>query len=69
MTHWEMFEKLPRPLMRWVALFASVWTLGLADVVSMHQPDSTRMIILAFIASLYGIRGYEKMRERISHAA
>lgn len=58
----QILVRLPRPALEWVGVFAAAYVLGLCDFLSKPVPDGTRIIVLAFIAALFGIRTVEKMR-------
>jgi len=52
---YQLFHRLPRGLLNWVTLAGGAWALGLSDVLSNPMADTTRVIVLIFVASLYGI--------------
>lgn len=60
---WQFYERLPRPALRWAALFGAVWAMGVCDLFSFNMGSETRGVILAFVALVYGLRGWEKLRE------
>lgn len=56
MDKWDIFEKAPRPLLRWLCLFIAGWaTVAPLDAM-------VRGLLLTFVASVYGIRGWEKLK-------
>lgn len=62
--HWlfQLFVRLARPALEWVGVFAAIYNLGLCDFLLKPVPDSTRIIVLAFVAALFGIRTLEKTK-------
>ena len=61
---WSYYERLPRPSLRWVCLASAAWAGGLCDVFSSPLDSTTRGVIFAFAAAVYGLRGWEKLREQ-----
>jgi hypothetical protein len=61
-THWayQLYGRLARPSLDWVGVFGAAWALGLCDLLSRPMSDGTRIITLAFVGALYGIRTVEK---------
>ena len=59
---WELYEKLPRPLLRWIAAAGALWVMIVCDLAGMPQDSATRGVILAFVATVYGLRGLEKIK-------
>lgn len=51
-----------RPALMWIAAAAAAWALFLGDVLKNPMPDATRIIVLGFVAALYGIRSFEKTK-------
>lgn len=62
MGKWEAFEKLPRPLLRWVCLIVTLWTAVICDVAGLPQDATVRGLLLAFVCGVYGIRAVEKLK-------
>lgn len=60
---WQYYERLPRPALRWVCLIGAAWAMGLCDLFGMEMGSEVRGVILAFVAAVYGLRGWEKLRE------
>lgn len=60
---YQAFEKLPRPLLRWAALLAFLWVCGGCDIAGIPMDSATRGLILGSIALIYGLRGWEKVKE------
>ena len=59
---YDIYERLPRPSLRWVALGGSAWACGLCDIAGFPLETSARVAIFTFAAAVYGLRGWEKMR-------
>jgi len=59
---YQIYVRLARPTLDWVGVFAAAYNMGLCDFLQRPVPDATRIIVLAFVAALYGIRTAEKMR-------
>lgn len=56
------FETGPRPLLRWVCLIGAAWGMGLCDLCGFPMDATTRGVVLAFVAAVYGLRGWEKIK-------
>lgn len=59
-TWYQIYSRLARPSLDWVGVLGAAWALGLSDLLSKPMPDGTRIITLAFVGALYGIRTAEK---------
>lgn len=59
-TWYQIYSRLARPTLDWVGVMGAGWALGLCDVLSKPMDDATRLITLAFVGALYGIRTAEK---------
>jgi hypothetical protein len=59
---YQHYEKLPRPTLRWISLGGAAWSMGLCDVFALPMESATRGVILAFVALVYGLRGWEKLK-------
>lgn len=57
---YQIYSRLARPTLDWVAVGGAAWALGLSDLLTKPMPDGTRIIVLGFVAGLYGIRTAEK---------
>lgn len=57
---YQLYCRLARPTLDWVGVGGGAWALGLCDLLSRPMPDATRIITLAFIGALYGVRTAEK---------
>lgn len=60
---WQHYERLPRPALRWAALGGALWAMGVCDLFDFNMDSATRGVVLAFVAAVYGLRGWEKLRE------
>ena len=60
---WQYYERLPRPALRWACLFGALWPMGGVDMIGVEMDGTTRGVILAFVAMVYGLRGWEKLKE------
>jgi hypothetical protein len=59
-TWYQIYSRLARPTLDWVGVFGGLWALGLCDLLSRPMDDGTRIITLAFVGALYGVRTAEK---------
>jgi len=62
-TAWQYYERLPRPALRWAALLGALWAMGVCDLFQFNMDSATRGVVLAFVAAVYGLRGWEKLKE------
>lgn len=60
---WQYFEKIPRPLLRWCCILGAAWAMGLCDLLGSPMDGAVRGVVLGFVAAVYGIRGWEKLRQ------
>lgn len=62
--HWafQLYVRLPRPTLDWTGVASATWALYLCDVMKMPMADATRIIVLAFVAALHGVRTFEKTK-------
>lgn len=58
----QLYVRLARPTLDWVGVGAAAYNLGLCDFLSRPVPDTTRIVVLAFVGALYGLKTVEKMR-------
>lgn len=56
MGKWQIFEKAPRPLLRWLCLLIAGW----ATIVDLDV--TVRGLLLGFVCAVYGLRGWEKLK-------
>ena len=61
-TLWKLFEKVPRPLLRWACVPAAIWSMGAGDALGLGLDNTARGLVLAFILSVYGIREFGKIK-------
>lgn len=63
-THWayQLYVRLARPTLDWIGVFGAAWSLFLGDHFGKPMPDGTRIIVLGFVAALYGVRTFEKTK-------
>lgn len=59
-TWYQIYSRLARPTLDWVGVAGAAWAMGICDLLSKPMPDGTRIITLAFVGALYGIRTAEK---------
>lgn len=59
---WDFYEKAPRPLLRWVCIPGTLWVF-FCDWAGYPIDSSSRIALLGFVALVYGLRGWEKLRE------
>lgn len=59
---YQLYCRLARPTLDWVGVAGAAWSLGLSDFRQMPMEDGTRIIVLGFVAALYGIRTFEKTK-------
>lgn len=59
---WVLYEKLPRPTLRWVSLAAFVWVFAGSDLAGVPLDAGNRLAILTFIAGIYGVRAFERLK-------
>ena len=63
MTKWEFYEKAPRPLLRWICALGVLWVFAGADIAGHPLDATTRGFLLAFVCAVYGLRGWEKLKD------
>lgn len=59
---YQIYVRLSRPTLDWVGVAAAAWSLFIGDWIDKPMADATRVIVLAFVAALYGIRTVEKTK-------
>lgn len=57
---YQLYARLARPSLDWIGVLGAAWALGLCDLLSRPMGDGTRIITLAFVGALYGVRTVEK---------
>lgn len=65
---WCLYEKLPRPLLRWACIPGALWVF-FCDLGGVQMESATRGVLLAFVAAVYGLRGWEKLQSDESKRA
>jgi hypothetical protein len=58
----DKFQTHSRPALRWAAIPAFLWLVVDNAIVSTPMGETETGLMLAFIAALYGLRGYEKLK-------
>jgi hypothetical protein len=61
-TWYQVYARLARPTLDWVGCAGAGWSLFVGDWLDKPMPDGTRIIVLGFVAALYGIRTFEKAK-------
>lgn len=59
---YQIYARLARPTLDWVGVAGAAWSLFIGDWLGKPMPDATRIIVLGFIAALYGVRTFEKAK-------
>lgn len=59
---YQAYVRLARPTLDWVGVAGAGWSLFVGDYFAKPMPDGTRIIVLGFVAALYGIRTFEKTK-------
>jgi hypothetical protein len=59
---YQIYSRLARPSLDWIGVFGAMHAFGLLDGLRFFSPadDARAIIILGFVAALYGIRTVEK---------
>jgi hypothetical protein len=57
---YQIYVRLARPTLDWVGVAAAAWSLFIGDWLDKPMAEGTRIIVLGFVAALYGIRTLEK---------
>lgn len=58
----QLYVRLARPTLDWVGVAAAAWSLFVGDWWDKPMAEGTRIIVLGFVAALYGIRTFEKTK-------
>lgn len=63
-THWayQLFARLARPSLDWMGVMGGAWSLFLGDWLGSPMDSGNRVIVLGFVAALFGIRTVEKIK-------
>lgn len=59
-TWYQIYARLARPTLDWVGVIGGAHAFGLLDRWLPPMPDGKTVIVLGFIALLYGLRSAEK---------
>lgn len=59
---YQLYARLARPTLDWIGCGGAAWSLGLGDWVGSPMDDGARIIVLGFVAALYGVRTFEKTK-------
>jgi hypothetical protein len=59
---YQIYVRLARPTLDWVGVAGAAWSLFVGDWWGNPMADGTRIIVLGFVAALYGIRTVEKAK-------
>ena len=59
---YQIYARLARPTLDWVGVAGAAHAFGLMDGWMPPADEGRAIIILAFVAALYGVRSVEKMR-------
>lgn len=59
---YQIFVRLARPTLDWVGVAGAAWSLFVGDWLDKPMADGTRIIVLGFVAALYGVRTFEKAK-------
>lgn len=61
-TWYQIYARLARPTLDWIGCAGAAWSLFLGDWLEMPMEDGTRIIVLGFVAALYGVRSFEQVK-------
>ena len=59
---YQIYARLARPTLDWVGCAGAAWSLFVGDWCDKPMEEGTRIIVLGFVAALYGIRTFEKAK-------
>lgn len=59
---YQIYVRLARPSLDWIGGAGAAWSLFAGDMFDKPMPDGTRLIVLGFVAALYGVRTVEKVK-------
>jgi hypothetical protein len=59
---YRLYDKLPRPTLRWVCIGFAIWVTGGCDIAGYPLDSASRGWVLTFVAAVYGLRGFEKIK-------
>ncbi len=63
-TWYQIYSRLARPTLDWMGVAGAAHAFGLLDGLRWFEPmdEARSIIVLGFVAALYGIRTFEKAR-------
>lgn len=59
---YQIYARLARPTLDWIGCAGAAWSLFVGDWLGLPMEDGTRIIVLGFVAGLYGIRSFEQTK-------
>lgn len=59
---YQIYARLARPTLDWIGCAGAAWSLFVGDWLGLPMEDGTRIIVLGFVAGLYGIRSFEQVK-------
>lgn len=59
---YQVYARLARPTLDWIGCAGAAWSLFVGDWLRNPMDDGTRIIVLGFVAALYGVRTFEKAK-------
>jgi len=59
---YQIYSRLARPTLDWIGCAGAAWSLFVGDWLGNPMDDGTRIIVLGFVAGLYGIRTFENTK-------
>lgn len=59
---YQVYARLARPTLDWIGCAGAAWSLFVGDWLKNPMDDGTRIIVLGFVAALYGVRTFEKAK-------
>ena len=63
LKYWyQIYSRLARPTLDWIGCFGAIHAFGLLDRWLPPVDEGRSIIILGFVAALYGVRTFEKAK-------
>ncbi len=59
---YQIYARLARPTLDWIGCAGAIHAFGLVDRWVPPLDEARAIIVLAFVASLYGVRTFEKTK-------
>ena len=59
---YQVYARLARPTLDWIGCAGAAWSLFVGDWLGNPMDDGTRIIVLGFVAGLYGVRSLEQIK-------